>query len=198
MAGFTTAFATVAVAGIGDKSFLTALVLAARHKARWVFTGSVLALTIGAALWIGIGVWLRSHISMDVIRVVSGTTFLAFGIKAFLDARRHHQRENTQIDQPQTAGAITTLPRHAVIRDSFTTTFLLNLGSNPACPSGTGCRSKSVHRKHLHWSRQRQHRSSRCSRYIRQIPKKRISHKRICLISGALFTILGLKILLTL
>ena len=119
MAGFTTAFATVAVAGIGDKSFLTALVLAARHKARWVFTGSVLALTIGAGLWIGIGVWLRSHISMDVIRVVSGTTFLAFGFKAFSDGWLCHQRQIRTLDQGDSIDE--QLPRHAVIRTRSTT-----------------------------------------------------------------------------
>ena len=70
MAGFTTAFATVALAGIGDKSFLTALALAARHKARWVFTGSVAALTIGAGLWIGMGSWLSTFVSTDTVKFV--------------------------------------------------------------------------------------------------------------------------------
>ncbi|AII44153.1 hypothetical protein KR100_12415 [Synechococcus sp. KORDI-100] len=199
MAGFTTAFATVAVAGIGDKSFLTALVLAARHKARWVFTGSVLALTIGAALWIGIGVWLRSHISMDVIRVVSGTTFLAFGIKAFLDARQHHQRENTQIDRQQTAGAITSLPCHAVIRDSFTTTFLAEFGDRTqlallALAAGPNLSTESIFTGAVSANIVLAVAAVTSGKYLKQS----ISHKRICLISGALFTILGLKILLTL
>ncbi|NBQ26154.1 MAG: TMEM165/GDT1 family protein, partial [Verrucomicrobia bacterium] len=68
MAGFTTAFATVALAGIGDKSFLTALALAARHKARWVFTGSVSALTLGAGIWIAMGAWLGTIVSTDTVR----------------------------------------------------------------------------------------------------------------------------------
>ena len=88
VAGFTTAFATVAIAGVGDKSFLTTLLLAARHKARWVFTGSVSALTIGAGLWIAAGVWMKSIISIDTIQIISGVAFLLFGVKAFVDARR--------------------------------------------------------------------------------------------------------------
>ena len=198
MAGFTTAFATVAVAGIGDKSFLTALLLAARHKARWVFTGSVLALTIGAGLWIGIGVWLRSHISVDAIRVISGTTFLVFGLKAFMDAWRHHQRNSEHIEQQQRGGGFSTLPCHAVIRNSFTTTFLAEFGDRTqlallALAAGPNLSTESIFSGAVSANVVLAVTAVTSGKFLRQ----RICFKRICLISGALFTALGLKILLT-
>ena len=197
MAGFTTAFATVAVAGIGDKSFLTALLLAARHKARWVFTGSVLALTIGAGLWIGIGVWLRSHISMDVIRVISGTTFLAFGLKAFVDTWRHHQQNIRQIDQQSPVGERSRLPCHAVIRDSFTTTFLAEFGDRTqlallALAAGPNLSTESIFTGAVSANIVLAIAAVTSGKFLKQ----HICHKRISFISGALFTTLGLKILL--
>ena len=198
MAGFSTAFATVAVAGIGDKSFLTALALAAKHKARWVFTGSVLALTIGAALWIGLGVWMRSHISMDVIRVVSGTTFLLFGIKAFSDGWLCHRRQISTVVQQQTPAAMISLPRHAVIRDSFTTTFLAEFGDRTqlallALAAGPNISAESIFTGAVMANIVLGVAAVTSGKLLKQ----RLCHKRICIVSGILFTSLGLKILMT-
>jgi Ca2+/H+ antiporter, TMEM165/GDT1 family len=90
--GLTTAFATVAIAGIGDKSFLTTLVLAARHKARWVFTGSVSALMVGSEPWITVGVWMKSVVSVDSNQHISGVAFLLFGISALVEAAKMNSR----------------------------------------------------------------------------------------------------------
>ena len=131
MAGFTAAFATVAIAGVGDKSFLTTLVLAARH-ARWVFTGSVTALTIGAGLWITAGMWMKSIVSVDTIQIISGVAFLLFGINAFIEASRMesslHTKNNQAKNKKTTQPAELTMPANAVIRNSFTTTFLAEFG----------------------------------------------------------------------
>ena len=128
MAGFTTAFATVALAGIGDKSFLTALALAARHKARWVFTGSVAALTIGAGLWIGMGSWLSTFISADTVKFVSGFTFLGFGAIALNQAYQCHSNSEFTPIAYNTTDRNTQKGAEVVIRDSFTTTFLAEFG----------------------------------------------------------------------
>ena len=196
MAGFSTAFATVAVAGIGDKSFLTALALAAKHKARWVFTGSVLALTIGAALWIGLGVWMRSHISMDVIRVVSGTTFLLFGIKAFRDGWLCHRRQIRTLDQGETPKPMSSLPRHAVIRDSFTTTFLAEFGDRTqlallALAAGPNISAESIFTGAVMANIVLAIAAVTSGKLLKQ----RLCHKQICFVSGTLFIALGLKIL---
>ena len=197
MAGFTTAFATVAVAGIGDKSFLTALVLAARHKARWVFTGSFLALTIGAALWIGMGVWMRAHISMDIIRLVSGVTFLAFGIKALFDGYRSHigkRAESVQAALPELGAS---LSPNAVIRDSFATTFLAEFGDRTqlallGLAAGPNISAESIFTGAV---------AANILLAIGAVTSgkclsRRLCQKRISLVSGILFIALGVKILI--
>ena len=93
MAGFSTALATVALSGIGDKTFLAAIALAARHRARWVFTGSVSALTIGAGIWIATGVWLQTVVAIETIQLVAGITFIIFGINALFDTFKRHKTD---------------------------------------------------------------------------------------------------------
>lgn len=80
MSGFGTAFTTLALAGIGDKSFLIALVFSAKHKARWVFLGSFLALILGSIIWIALGVTLKNHIDSLILGIVSSLAFISFGI----------------------------------------------------------------------------------------------------------------------
>lgn len=131
MAGFSTAFATVAIAGIGDKSFLTALALAARHKARWVFTGCITALTFGTALWIGMGAWMSTMIPVDTIKMISGITFIFFGLKALSEGiSAASQRNNKQVDNSEQNHIVasSTQSANAVIRSSFTTTFIAEFG----------------------------------------------------------------------
>ena len=132
MAGFTTAFATVAIAGIGDKSFLTALALAACHKARWVFTGCIAALTFGTALWILLGAWMSTMIPVEAIKTVSGITFIFFGLKAFyeaISAKIRPQKTEQENNCHQKFSNSSHAPSaNAVIRNSFTTTFIAEFG----------------------------------------------------------------------
>jgi putative Ca2+/H+ antiporter (TMEM165/GDT1 family) len=199
LAGFTTAFATVAVAGIGDKSFLTTFLLAARHKARWVFTGSVLALTIGAGLWICIGVWMRSTVSIDLIKTVSGITFLLFGIKSLADGFgiTTVKPAKTTIEEQRTFDSSLHLPANAVIRNSFTTTFLAEFGDKTqlallALAAGPDISAESVFTGAV---------AANIFLAIAAVTsgkllKSKICQKKIAIISGVLFVILGIKILL--
>ena len=197
MAGFTTAFATVAVAGIGDKSFLTALVLAARHKARWVFTGSFLALTTGAALWIGLGAWMQTHISMEIIKLVSGVTFLGFGIKAYVDAYISHSDQPGEIAHSPIPEEGITLSANAVIRGSFTTTFLAEFGDRTqlallGLAAGPDISAESIFTGAV---------AANILLAIGAVTSgkclsRRICQKRIALVSGTLFIALGVKILM--
>ncbi len=132
MAGFTTAFATVAIAGIGDKSFLTALALAACHKARWVFTGCIAALTFGTALWILIGAWMSTVIPVEAIKTVSGITFIFFGLKALSEAMSAKMRpkkiESENSCHQKLLNSYHATSPNSVIRNSFTTTFIAEFG----------------------------------------------------------------------
>ena len=201
MAGFTTAFATVAIAGVGDKSFLTTLVLAARHKARWVFTGSVSALTIGAALWITAGVWMKSVISIDTIQVISGVAFLLFGVNAFIEARKMNSSihtDNNEIKNKNTFQSTElTMPANAVIRNSFTTTFLAEFGDRTqlallALAAGPNISAESIFSGAV------------AANFLLAIMavssgkclKNRLCQKRLSYISSALFIALGINILL--
>ena len=197
MAGFTTAFATVAVAGIGDKSFLTALVLAARHKARWVFTGSFLALTTGAALWISLGVWMQTHISMEIIKLVSGVTFLGFGIKAYADAYFSHKGQPGETDRPSIPEETITLSANAVIRGSFATTFLAEFGDRTqlallGLAAGPDISAESIFTGAVAANILLAIGAVTSGKYLRQW----ICQKRIALVSGTLFMALGVKILM--
>ena len=88
MEGFTTTFATVAIADLVDKSLSTTLVVVARYKAEWIFIGNVSALSIGAGLWITAGLRMQSIVSIDTIPIISGVAFLLFGANALDEARR--------------------------------------------------------------------------------------------------------------
>ena len=202
MAGFTTAFATVAIAGIGDKSFLTTLVLAARHKARWVFTGSVSALTIGAGLWITAGVWMKTVVSIDTIQLISGVAFLLFGVNALVEARRMETRSHNNKAPENNSNTLQltrpSMPANAVIRDSFTTTFLAEFGDRTqlallALAAGPNISAESIFSGAVAanillaimavWS-------GKCL-------KNRLCHKRLSYISGTLFIVIGINILLS-
>ena len=198
MAGFTTAFATVALAGIGDKSFLTALALAARHKARWVFTGSVSALTIGAALWIIMGSWLSTFVSTDTVKFVSGFTFLTFGVVALKQAYQCHSNPENAPHNITGKWTDRNTPKGAevVIRDSFTTTFLAEFGDRTqlallALAAGPNISAPSIFSGAV---------AANILLAIAAVSsgkllKNHLCHKKISLCSGILFIALGAKIL---
>ena len=198
LAGFTTAFATVAVAGIGDKSFLTTFLLAARHKARWVFTGSVLALTIGAGLWISLGVWMRSTVSIDLIKIVSGITFLLFGVKALADGFGITTKKHNNLNKEEKGSVDSSLqlPANAVIRNSFTTTFLAEFGDKTqlallALAAGPDISAESIFTGAVVANIILAIAAVTSGKFL----KSRICQKKVAIFSGALFIVLGIKIL---
>lgn len=200
MAGFSTAFATVAIAGIGDKSFLTTLVLAAKHKARWVFTGSVLALTIGAGLWITAGVWMKSIVSIDTIQIISGVAFLLFGVNALVEAGKMESRSHIDTEAEDCRNTLqltsASIPANAVIRNSFTTTFLAEFGDRTqlallALAAGPNISAESIFSGAVAaniFLTVMAVSSGKCL-------KNRLCQKRLTYVSGALFISLGINIL---
>ena len=200
MTGFTTAFATVALAGIGDKSFLTALALAARHKARWVFIGSVSALTIGAGLWIGMGAWLNTLVSTDTVKFVSGITFLAFGTLALNQVYLCHS--NPEIDAKLTTEKLLyevgDQGAEIVIRDSFTTTFLAEFGDRTqlallALAAGPNISASSIFSGAVAANVLLAIAAVSSGKLLRN----HLSYKKLSFCSGILFIALGIKILAT-
>ena len=199
MAGFTTAFATVAIAGIGDKSFWTALILAAKHKARWVFTGSMTALTLGTALWIGLGIWISQYIAIHTIQLVSGTTFLFFGCKALAEGFQHHR--NQRLNQDKLNAESTTrdqgiLSANAIIRDSFTTTFIAEFGDRTqlallALAAGPNMSIESIFSGAVLANTLLVIAAVTAGKYLKEL----LCQKKIAFLSGSLFIAIGIKIL---
>ncbi|WP_413440923.1 TMEM165/GDT1 family protein [Synechococcus sp. MIT S1220] len=201
MAGFTTAFATVAIAGIGDKSFLTALALAACHKARWVFTGCIAALTFGTALWILIGAWMSTMIPVEAIKTVSGITFIFFGLKALSEAMSAKMRPKKI--EPENSCHQKILNSHhptsanAVIRNSFTTTFIAEFGDRTqlallALAAGPNISAEDIFTGATAANSILLILAVTSGKFM----KSWLCKKKILLISAGLFLILGTKILL--
>ena len=78
MEAFLVSTGVVALAEIGDKTQLLALLLAARFRAPWPIALGILAATIANhALASAVGVWLVGVIGADALRWILGISFLA-------------------------------------------------------------------------------------------------------------------------
>ena len=201
MAGFTTAFATVAIAGIGDKSFLTALALAACHKARWVFTGCIAALTFGTALWILIGAWMSTVIPVEAIKTVSGITFIFFGLKALSEAMSAKMRpkkiESENSCHQKLLNSYHATSPNSVIRNSFTTTFIAEFGDRTqlallALAAGPNISAEDIFTGATAANSILLILAVTSGKFL----KSWLCQKKILLVSAGLFLILGTKILL--
>ncbi len=77
---FLTAFLTVFLAELGDKTQLAALGLAAREKRFWpVFLGAALALVLSSALGVAAGRLLGEVLPLKFIRWGAGMLFILLG-----------------------------------------------------------------------------------------------------------------------
>lgn len=73
-------FGVIFVAELGDKSQLMALAFAARYKALPVLAGITLATAIVHAFSVVVGMSVGAAMPTEVISVVAGVAFLAFGV----------------------------------------------------------------------------------------------------------------------
>lgn len=81
MDAFLVSTAAVAIAEIGDKTQLLALLLAARYRRFWPIVWGILLATLlnhAAAAWIG--AWLAGWFSPQVLRWIVGLAFLAVAV----------------------------------------------------------------------------------------------------------------------
>jgi putative Ca2+/H+ antiporter (TMEM165/GDT1 family) len=71
----------VAIAEIGDKTQLLALLLAARFRKPWpIIAGIFVATVLNHALAGWLGAWVAGHLSPDVLRWIVAISFLAIGL----------------------------------------------------------------------------------------------------------------------
>ncbi|MDP2625154.1 MAG: TMEM165/GDT1 family protein [Candidatus Peregrinibacteria bacterium] len=85
MEGFLIPFVTILVAELGDKSFLAVTYLSSKTKKHWtVFAGAMSAYIILNSITAFAGSALTNYIDLEILKMVTGGIFIAFGIKALL------------------------------------------------------------------------------------------------------------------
>ena len=87
LAAFGSSLTAITLAELGDKTFFMALILAVRHRPRWVFIGAFAALTVVTLLSLAVGFGLRELLPMALLPWVAAVLFIGFGIKLLVDAQ---------------------------------------------------------------------------------------------------------------
>ncbi|TRZ87594.1 MAG: TMEM165/GDT1 family protein [Methanosarcinales archaeon] len=77
---FLTTFSLIALAEFGDKTQLAVIALSAKYDRVKVFTGVILAFALVTALGVLVGDVIFIFIPQNVIRILAGLLFVAFGI----------------------------------------------------------------------------------------------------------------------
>lgn len=134
LAAFGSSLTAITLAELGDKTFFMALILAVRHRARWVFIGSFAALTAVTLISLALGYGLRELLPQSLVPWLAAVLFLSFGIKLLIDAQG--MAANAAIDEKAEAEqAINTAESSkafntawAVIWEAFVLVFIAELG----------------------------------------------------------------------
>ena len=87
LTAFGSSLTAITLAELGDKTFFMALILAVRHRPRWVFIGAFAALTVVTLLSLAVGFGLRELMPMALLPWVAAVLFIGFGIKLLIDAQ---------------------------------------------------------------------------------------------------------------
>ncbi len=87
LTAFTAGLLLITVSELGDKTFFIAMCLAMRHRRRYVFAGSVVALAAMTILSVCLG-RVVSLLPKDLTHYASILLFVAFGIKLLYDAHQ--------------------------------------------------------------------------------------------------------------
>ena len=134
LAAFGSSLTAITLAELGDKTFFMALILAVRHRARWVFVGAFAALTAVTLISLGLGYGLRELLPQSVVPWLAAILFLGFGLKLLVDAqgmaadaaREEAEEAEEVVNAAETSHALTT--PWAVIWEAFALVFVAELG----------------------------------------------------------------------
>ena len=134
LAAFGSSLTAITLAELGDKTFFMALILAVRHRARWVFVGAFAALTAVTLISLGLGYGLRELLPQAVVPWLAAVLFLGFGVKLLIDAqgmgadaaREEAEEAEEAVNAAETSHALTT--PWAVIWEAFALVFVAELG----------------------------------------------------------------------
>ena len=87
LAALGSSFTAITLAELGDKTFFVALLLAARHRGRWVFLGSFGALALVTVISLALGYGLRQLLPPNLVPWLAALLFGGFGFKLLIDAQ---------------------------------------------------------------------------------------------------------------
>jgi putative Ca2+/H+ antiporter (TMEM165/GDT1 family) len=134
LAAFGSSLTAITLAELGDKTFFMALILAVRHRARWVFIGAFAALIAVTLISLGLGYGLRELLPQAVVPWLAAVLFLGFGIKLLIDAQgmaADAAEEEAEEAEEAINAAETRRPLNtawAVIWEAFVLVFIAELG----------------------------------------------------------------------
>ncbi len=95
-----TTFSLIALAEFGDKTQLAVIALSTRYDRRKVFTGVILAFALVTGLGVLVGDVIYRFIPQDVIRILAGLLFVAFGVIMLLSKESCETEDATPIGNP--------------------------------------------------------------------------------------------------
>ena len=134
VAAFGASLTAITLAELGDKTFFMALILAARHRARYVFLGAFAALTAVTLISLALGYGLRELLPASVVPWLAAALFLGFGLKLLVDAQRMGADEAEEEEKEAEQAIAEAESRHsisttwAVIWEAFVLVFIAELG----------------------------------------------------------------------
>jgi len=134
LAAFGSSLTAITLAELGDKTFFMALILAVRHRGRWVFLGAFAALTAVTLISLALGYGLRELLPPTLVPWLAAALFLGFGLKLLIDAQgmatdaatQEAQEAEEAINAAETSRALNT--PWAVIWEAFVLVFVAELG----------------------------------------------------------------------
>jgi putative Ca2+/H+ antiporter (TMEM165/GDT1 family) len=134
LAAFGSSLTAITLAELGDKTFFMALILAVRHRARWVFLGAFAALTAVTLISLALGYGLRELLPPTVVPWLAAALFLGFGLKLLIDAQglapdaatEEAEEAEEAINAAETSHPLNTA--WAVIWEAFVLVFIAELG----------------------------------------------------------------------
>ncbi|MCP9889772.1 TMEM165/GDT1 family protein [Cyanobium sp. Aljojuca 7D2] len=134
LAAFGSSLTAITLAELGDKTFFMALILAVRHRGRWVFLGAFAALTAVTLISLALGYGLRELLPPTVVPWLAAALFLGFGLKLLIDAQgmaadaasEEAVEAEEAINAAETSRAVNTA--WAVIWEAFVLVFVAELG----------------------------------------------------------------------
>ena len=103
LTAFGSSLTAITLAELGDKTFFMALILAVRHRPRWVFIGAFSALAAVTLISLGLGYGLKELLPQGVVPWIAAALFLGFGLKLLIDAQG--MAANAADDEAQDAEA---------------------------------------------------------------------------------------------